>query len=343
MKIEIGQRIKSLRIQKGITQEELATHLGLSYQAVSKWENNVTSPDIQLLPLLSVYFGVTIDELFELPIEVHMDRIDHMLDNERILSEENFTYADTFLKDVLEQDPKCARAYYLLAALYQQRATSDQFLASEYAKSALKYAPFEKAYHNVLRKANNGIASDDYYNRHDELIAYYEQFVKDHPSHWNSYLYLLDQLIPDRHFDRAKEVLRQVKSLKHTCLDAVYEGDIAFAMGHQDEALTLWNQSVSEFPKSWEAYISRGDRFVKLGLYKEAISDYETCLSLMEKPRYTDPLTFMAKAYELSGDYAKAITSHERVIALLAEDYNIVSGELVDAPKREMERLRLQI
>lgn len=46
MKIEIGQRIKSLRIEKGVTQEELANHLGLSYQAVSKWENNVSTPDI---------------------------------------------------------------------------------------------------------------------------------------------------------------------------------------------------------------------------------------------------------------------------------------------------------
>ena len=62
MKIEIGQRIKSLRLEKGVTQEELANHLGLSYQAVSKWENNISTPDIQLLPLLSVYFGVTIDD-----------------------------------------------------------------------------------------------------------------------------------------------------------------------------------------------------------------------------------------------------------------------------------------
>lgn len=341
MKIEIGQRIRSLRIQKGITQEALAHHLGISYQAVSKWENNVTSPDIQLLPLLSVYFGITIDEFFELPIEVHMDRIDHMLDHERILNDENFTYAEEFLKGVLEQDPKCARAYYLLAALYNHRATNDQFLASEYAKYALKYAPFEKAYHNILRKSENGTASDAYYNRHDELIDYYEQFIKAHPTHWNGYLYLLDQLIADRHFDRAKEVIRQVKALKHTCLDAVYEGDIAFAMGHQEEALNFWNQSVSEFPKSWEAYISRGDRFVKLGRYQEAISDYEKCFSLMEKPRYTDPLTFMAKAYELDGAYDQAIASHERVIALLEEDYNIVSGELVDAPRRAIERLKL--
>lgn len=340
MKIEIGQRIKSLRLEKGVTQEELANHLGLSYQAVSKWENNISTPDIQLLPLLSVYFGVTIDDLFEMPHEVHLDRIDQMIDNERMISTENFNYAEQYLKGILDEDPKCARAYYLLAALHYHRAESDKYLASEYAKSALSYAPYEKAHHNIFNKAMGGVASDDYYNRHDNLISYYEHFVKEHPSYWNGYLYLLDQLIPDRHFDRAKEVIRKVKALKHTCLDAIYEGDIAFAKGNEEEALNLWNSSVTEFPNAWEAYISRGDGLVKLGRYEEAISDYEKCFSLMEKPRYTDPLTFMAKAYELNGDYIKAIETHKRVIKILEQDYNIISGELVDAPVREIKRLK---
>ncbi len=343
MKVEIGQRIKSLRIEKGVTQEELANHLGLSYQAVSKWENNISTPDIQFLPLLSVYFGVTIDDLFEMPHEVHLDRIDQMIDNERIMSTENFNYAEQYLKGILDEDPKCARAYYLLAALHYHRAESDKYLASEYAKSALFYAPDDKAHHNIFNKAMGGVASDDYYNRHDALIDYYENFVKTHPTNRRAYLYLLDQLIADRHFERAKEVLEQVKTLKHTCLDTIYEGDIAFAKGNEEEALTLWNASVTEFPNAWEAYISRGDGFVKLGRYEEAISDYEKCFSLMEKPRYTDPLTFMAKAYELNGDYAKAIETHQRVIKILEQDYNIVSGELVDAPMREIKRLQALI
>ena len=46
MKVEIGQRIKSLRIEKGVTQEELANHLGLSYQALSKWATSISTPDI---------------------------------------------------------------------------------------------------------------------------------------------------------------------------------------------------------------------------------------------------------------------------------------------------------
>ena len=43
----------------------MADAIGISFQAVSKWENNITLPDITLVPALASYFGVTIDELFD--------------------------------------------------------------------------------------------------------------------------------------------------------------------------------------------------------------------------------------------------------------------------------------
>ena len=150
MKVEIGTRIRELRLQKGITQEQLATYIGISYQAVSKWENNVTSPDIQLLPQLAVYFGVKIDEFFEMPNEVQMERIENMLDHERIISQENFTYSKKTLLEILKSEPENGRAYYLLSALYQHRATSDRDVAAEYAEKAIKYSPYPKEYHHML-------------------------------------------------------------------------------------------------------------------------------------------------------------------------------------------------
>jgi len=59
----IGSRISKFRKAKGMTQEELANHLGVSSQAVSKWENDASCPDISLLPQLSKVLGVTTDEL----------------------------------------------------------------------------------------------------------------------------------------------------------------------------------------------------------------------------------------------------------------------------------------
>ena len=65
MDMTIGKRIALLRKEKGLTQEELANHMGVSPQAVSKWENDQTCPDITALPKLSRLLGVSVDELLE--------------------------------------------------------------------------------------------------------------------------------------------------------------------------------------------------------------------------------------------------------------------------------------
>ena len=59
----IGKRIAELRKNKGLKQENLAEMLGVSGQAVSKWENDQSCPDISLLPQLAQILGVTVDEL----------------------------------------------------------------------------------------------------------------------------------------------------------------------------------------------------------------------------------------------------------------------------------------
>lgn len=59
----LGDRIKYHRKRLGMTQEQLAERMGVSAQAVSKWENNLSCPDISVLPDLAEVFGVSVDEL----------------------------------------------------------------------------------------------------------------------------------------------------------------------------------------------------------------------------------------------------------------------------------------
>lgn len=63
MNTTLGKRIAALRHEKELKQDELAEKLGVSPQAVSKWENDQTCPDISLLPLLAKTLGVSVDEL----------------------------------------------------------------------------------------------------------------------------------------------------------------------------------------------------------------------------------------------------------------------------------------
>ena len=64
MNIEIGKTIRELRRRDGRTQEDLAQALGVSPQAVSRWEQGGAYPDMEFIPSIANYFGVTIDQLF---------------------------------------------------------------------------------------------------------------------------------------------------------------------------------------------------------------------------------------------------------------------------------------
>ena len=65
MNVQIGEKIRSLRKQKNISQEVLAQYLGVSFQAVSKWENGTALPDVTMIPAIACFFEVSTDELFD--------------------------------------------------------------------------------------------------------------------------------------------------------------------------------------------------------------------------------------------------------------------------------------
>lgn len=67
--MQLGKRIKELRMENNLTQEELAEQLGVSFQAVSRWENDLTYPDITLLPILANMFGVSVDFLLDVDVK----------------------------------------------------------------------------------------------------------------------------------------------------------------------------------------------------------------------------------------------------------------------------------
>ena len=63
--MNIGAKIRLLRKEKRVTQEELAEYLHISSQAVSKWETGACSPDIDMLPKLAIFFGTSLDHLLD--------------------------------------------------------------------------------------------------------------------------------------------------------------------------------------------------------------------------------------------------------------------------------------
>ena len=74
MNIKIGTKIKQLRKQSNTTQEKLAESLGVTGQAVSRWESENGYPDMEYIVPIAKYFGVTTDFLFDHSVELWRNR-----------------------------------------------------------------------------------------------------------------------------------------------------------------------------------------------------------------------------------------------------------------------------
>lgn len=340
--MELGRKIKQLRIQKGITQETLAEQLNISPQAISKWETDTAFPDIMLLPQLSVYFGITIDELFTLNTPSHIERIEHMLDHKRQLSEQDLQYAQRTLSDLLNHSQHQAKANQLMASLYNHQARQMNDIAKGYALTALELAPEEKNNHIALVEAMHGVFCDWNYYNHHLLCDYYAGFIKKNPSYRGGYLWYLDQLIADGRLQEAKTVLTQLQAVDAGYIIDLYEGKITKASGNHEQAFQIWNRMVSKYPDCWLTWACRADEYAICEQYEKALEDYQKAMQVQPKPRLFDSYQAMAHLYEIMKDYKNAIAMWETIVVLLKEEWNITFGEAADHPKREIERLSMK-
>lgn len=104
--MNIGNKIKTLRKQRGITQEQLADSIGISFQAVSKWENNIALPDITLVPAIASYFGISMDELFDFNLEEIENEIKNITAHAYKFRESDPTKSRKILEDGLKKYPE---------------------------------------------------------------------------------------------------------------------------------------------------------------------------------------------------------------------------------------------
>ena len=159
--MEIGKKIRELRIARNLTQEALAAELSVTPQAISKWECGTTTPDIQLLPDIAIFFGVTLDELFCLTDDNELDRIQNQIWDSRLLPQAELERAERFLQSRIEAGYRPGRCWCLRAQLHNHQAQQHHELAAEYARQALAVSPTEKDAHSELCEAT-GVPSPNY-------------------------------------------------------------------------------------------------------------------------------------------------------------------------------------
>ena len=114
--LKLGKKLKRLRVENGLTQEQLAEDFGISFQAISRWENGNAYPDITLLPVIANYFDISTDELLGVDIEKKQQEIDKILEHNSILrSKGKSKESVSFLREKIILYPKSADISYQLA------------------------------------------------------------------------------------------------------------------------------------------------------------------------------------------------------------------------------------
>lgn len=338
--MNIGKQIRMYRLQKKVKQEELAAYLGVSTQAVSKWETENSIPDIALLPGIATYFGVSIDDLFQISHNEQFERIENMLWNESRIKRENFDQAATFLEGVIREEPDNATAYEYLADLYNHRAKSDHEKASEYAKIVLELNPDSKGGWVAFLEANNGVCGDEWFDNHFEVIEYFSDFLKKNPKNYRGLYAIIENLMADGRYEDAVPYIKDLQSIKDDHQAYMYLGDVAFGRGDHVAARRQWDLAVEKSPNAWAAYCSRADRYKKIGLVQEAIADYEKSFTIQTPPRLADGLYSLVQMYERSSEYDKAIETYERILKCLREDHDQVFGAAEESCRKEISRLQ---
>lgn len=342
--MNIGKQIRHYRLKRSARQEELAEFVGVTTQAVSKWETDASMPDIALLPRIAMYLGVTIDELFRISDEEQLTRIENAILNEQRIDDESFRHYSNFLMRRRDADPRDADSRILLAQLYNHRAYADHQLADVCAREALCLSPSEHAGWSALIEANCGCCGDEWVDNHFTLIEYAMDFYAKHPGNFGALHTAALNLLADGRVNEAELYVKKFADVKgREYLYKVHMGDIMALRGDMDTALKMWNEAVSENPGKWQAWCDHADRMKKLGRYDEALADYEKCFDVQEKPRLADGLYSRAQLFEQLGRYAEAIAERERIIAVLGEDFGKYEGEGIDEQKRHIKRLKNMI
>ncbi len=295
-------------------------------------------PDIQLLPEISVIFGVSIDSLFDMTDERRMERIENSLDTIRFLSGEEFAQQEKYLLECRTKDALGSRATLLLAMLYNKRAREYHELAKPLAREALQRIPGKKDAHNAIFDAERGPYSDWNFTNHHDLIDFYKTVTQQHPEDIRNYFWLLDLLIADCRTGEAREYAEKMKAVEYSYHYEMYLGYICQAECDLPAAMDWWRKMTEHSPEKWVVWAEYGSILAKLARYEEAEAAYRKAMPMRPRPRFIDCEDALTQLCLIRGDISGAIEMQKQMLRVTREDWT-AEGESVDSILREIQRL----
>ncbi len=336
--MEMGKEIRRLRQDRGLTQEGLAAALNVTAQTVSKWECGNSVPDVQMLPQIAVYFGVSIDQLFAMTPEQQMDRIENRIYDRGLFDEAEQRQLEAQLRAFGEKPELKGQAELLLAKLYNNQAEQYRLLAVEHGKTAVEETKGDSDAISELCNAWGSYIPDWNMRNHHALIEWLSEYCQKNPENRAAIMWLLDNLIDDRRLTEAKNWLGKLAAIDSTFRTPMYRYLIALAegKGEADERL----KELEALEDDWCLSLVLGDIYTQRQEYDKAVDLYKKGLALQASPKFTDGAMCIAHIREIQGDKAGAVEAYREVLRLMREEWGIVGGEGREAVERAIRRLQ---
>lgn len=195
--MNIGQKIKELRQENNLTQEELAEQLGVSPQAISRWENSTTYPDITLLPIIANMFDVTIDYLLDMDSYKMKEELKNIIEqDDKFANQGKVKERENLLLQSLKKYPNNWDLKSRLLSVYHVQTANDEETDEYYQQKAIELG------HNILDKCN----VDEYRYRAIQTLC----FVYDWTNQTDKAIQIIEKL-PDSFITKDSLMLDLVK------------------------------------------------------------------------------------------------------------------------------------
>ena len=276
--------LRKLRLEKNLTQEQIAEKLGVSAQSVSRWETSATLPDVMLLPEIASLYGVLVDDLFKPAVQGYQNNALRLLAvYERTGKPEDFLAA-------AQEFDKLIREGRASADDWRSYGVIHEYMVTYAIKKALS------CYNHAL----------DMSLSNDPAIFHRTQRQK---------IQLRCSI------GQGTECIReQEEAVQHAPSNVQFRVDLAHALflgGQPGKALQVCEEALLTFPQEGLLHVYAGDACRELKCYEEAFTHWEAAVAIDTK--FLDAMYSMAFCREELKQYDKAAVLWEDIARRLDE------------------------
>ena len=308
MTLTIGKNIKKLREERKVTQEKLASALNISFQAVSKWENEVAVPDTTLLPQIASFFQVTIDDLFQNDMEVYANLAIRLLavyeqsHDQKDFYRANLEFAKMVNEGIYTEDD--IRCYGVLYE-YHSKYCIDKALELYQKSLDMGEVSKSKNFYSTQRQRIQMLA---YIGRGQENIKRHMDLLQKEPDNVENHISLIMAYYQEKQYERALEMFQEtIKRWPHNATLYVFGGDICRKQKCYDKALEYFNKALELNDNICDAMYSKAFCYQEMGNNENELKTWKVIVEWLEMRGFTIqtawPNEMIKKLNEKIGEY----------------------------------------